>query len=123
MKLIGLSLSFCIRDIVTGVIAEGDVIKIISGCKVTCREDLEEILPDYKSVYWQATPVQCTELMYRMFDAGKLEFSTAENKHRVPWIAPGRYVRDERDVIWMSDQHRFSTEELERRRQKYVRLD
>ena len=52
-QLIGLSLSFCIRDILTGAVKPEDVKVVVSN---TALEDIMEILDpkyNYTSVYWR----------------------------------------------------------------------
>jgi hypothetical protein len=44
---VGFSLGRCIRDIVTGVVDEGDVIVIVAGTRFETQEQLEAIVTEY----------------------------------------------------------------------------
>ena len=50
--MIGLSLSFCIRDIVSGLVNIDNVEKIITGTKCRTPEDWEYLISEYKNSYW-----------------------------------------------------------------------
>ncbi len=53
-KLIGLSVSFCIRDICEGNVALEDVSYIIPGFNVV--QNPEQIFNNYKDIYWRKNP-------------------------------------------------------------------
>lgn len=54
IKQVGLSVSFCIRDICEGNIALEDVSYIIPGFNVV--QSPEQIFNNYKDIYWRKTP-------------------------------------------------------------------
>lgn len=53
-KLIGLSVSFCIRDICEGNVALKDVSYIIPGFNLV--QSPEQIFDNYKDIYWRKNP-------------------------------------------------------------------
>ena len=63
---IGLSLSFCVRDIALGVVDEHDVARIIAS---TCSEDLEPVLKQYQNIYWKNVP-GALDIARRLIDQG-----------------------------------------------------
>ncbi|WP_046866820.1 hypothetical protein, partial [Microvirga massiliensis] len=56
-RLIGLSLSFCIKDIILGQVQLETVEKIVTGTRAVTEADWEEIANRYAQVYWKANPV------------------------------------------------------------------
>jgi len=71
----GLSLSFCVRDIALGRVAEEDVEQIISGTHYKDDEDFAFILQQYSKSYWVwdgCDPVKAVAIAQRLYDAGKI---------------------------------------------------
>jgi|GEM_PF-6309739 len=54
-KLVGLSLSFCIADVLDGYVQEEDIEMIIAGTCASTKEDWREVFDEYKMYYWQKT--------------------------------------------------------------------
>lgn len=50
---IGLSLSFCVQDIVKGKVRLDEVLCIITGTKATTEAEREAVLTDYCRTYWR----------------------------------------------------------------------
>ena len=70
---VGLSLSFCIRDIMEGKIKEEEVKEILSGTNAGTSEQLEDVLGLYKKIYWTGYPEEAAALARRLFAAGKIK--------------------------------------------------
>jgi hypothetical protein len=70
VKLIGLSLSFCMKDIHNGVVNPDDVMFIVSGTKFP---DVEHVFGDlgYSYADWAKSPTT-RELVRRMWISGKI---------------------------------------------------
>lgn len=49
---VGLSLSFCIRDIALGTVREDEVVKIVTSTCAGTDEEWEQLLDDYSRTYW-----------------------------------------------------------------------
>lgn len=49
--MVGLSLSFCLKDIAAGKVDRGDVTRLIAGTRITLAT-VEECFQDYMKVYW-----------------------------------------------------------------------
>jgi hypothetical protein len=54
--MIGLSVSFCVRDIAEGKVPLEEVDCIFSGTCARAQEDWDVVIDRYKSVYWQKFP-------------------------------------------------------------------
>lgn len=52
--MIGLSLSFCLKDIASGKVHKDEVSKIISGTMAENEEDFQEIFDQYMESYWRS---------------------------------------------------------------------
>jgi hypothetical protein len=59
--LIGLSLSYCVADIINGIVDKNEVAFIICGTNIRCNHDLEDVLNTYARYYWDNTS-ESTEL-------------------------------------------------------------
>ena len=55
-KLIGLSLSFCVTDILAGKVALEDVEKIISGTCMNTPQAYNTVKMVYSNIYWKDYP-------------------------------------------------------------------
>lgn len=69
---IGLSISFCIRDIATGKVAEQEVEKIIAGTMCADIEEWEYVIASYRQSYWQDCADQAEAILRRLIATGKI---------------------------------------------------
>ena len=88
---IGLSLSFCIADIINGKVSEGSVAKIIAGTMCNTLDDWRKVEESYRDVYWKTNPDLGSAIMYRLLAFGKVEQPRLEGK-RVPHIRHGHWI-------------------------------
>ena len=77
--MIGLSLSFCVKDIASGKVKEEDVEKIVASTAFCTPDDFEEVLRLYQSVYWRDLPV-ATSIARRLYTQGKIEQPRLQGK-------------------------------------------
>jgi hypothetical protein len=70
-KYVGLSLSFCVRDIMEGKIDEDRVMTIIAGTKFKDYEGWKRVIEVYSKTYWKSNPV-ATEIANRLMVQGKI---------------------------------------------------
>jgi hypothetical protein len=70
--MIGLSLSFCVKDILTGKIDLSAVDKIITGTKIEKPEHMEEVVEHYSSVYWNRDP-KAISILNELWRSGRIE--------------------------------------------------
>jgi len=72
-KLIGLSLSQCVADIIKGNAREDNVEKIIARTAVKNAADLDELINNYRNTYWADNPDLGEEIARRLFEENKVE--------------------------------------------------
>jgi len=76
-KMIGLSLSLCIRDIIHGIYTVDDVVKIITGTCIKNMADYDYALNHsargYCVNYWQANPGKGEAIFMQLLLAGKID--------------------------------------------------
>lgn len=70
--LIGLSLSYCVSDIINGRVALADVAFIVSGTRIRDAEDLADVLDTYARNYWSNLPQLGRSVAMELWDAGKI---------------------------------------------------
>lgn len=75
MKL-GLSLSFCVRDIAEGKVNIEDVHHIVTGCSPQNEDDVTGIVEQYSKTYWSKLLEPCLAV-----------FSKLRASHRIMWCS------------------------------------
>jgi len=70
--LVGLSLSFCIMDIIEGRVAEEDVSHIVTGTRAVTEASWDRMVERYSSIYWSEDPQRASELVSSFREAGKI---------------------------------------------------
>ncbi len=94
--MIGLSLSLCIKDIMSGKVAEADVEKIISGTCCRTENDWEVLCTAYKELYWSAwDAATVVELLKRFRAQGKIVQPRLTNPEYFNSITDGWWVSKE----------------------------
>lgn len=71
-KLVGLSLSYCVRDIATGVMDEARVTKIVSNTRIRSEEEMRQAFNRYDNVVWKGLP-HAREIAARLIREGRVE--------------------------------------------------
>ena len=98
--MIGLSLSFCVRDIAEGNVCEGNVTKILCGTRARTPEQWEIIFEQYRQVYWRKQPEESEAIARRLLESGKLEqprltmHKCANLGNSIVW------VENESQIVW-----------------------
>jgi hypothetical protein len=70
---VGLSLSFCIKDIINGLVQEDDVEYIIAGTCASTPDQWDKVLDPYCRIYWKDDPKKAREIAYRFLKEGKIK--------------------------------------------------
>lgn len=74
VKLVGLSLSGCIYDILRGEVALESVVKIVTGTRIVSGSDLDTVINQYADTYWLGHNRQlCLELVEYFLFRGMIE--------------------------------------------------
>ena len=90
--MIGLSLSFCIVDILAGKVLESEVQKIITGTAVASEAEWQNLIKTYREIYWWEDPDKGEAILRRFIAAGKLEQPRLEGKEARN-IARGHWLK------------------------------
>ena len=93
--MIGLSLSFCVKAILQGKVAEADVDLIVCGTKADNTVEMHNVLQAYKENYWYENPDEGVAIARRLLKAGKLFQPRLYNPDAELNIANGWWVRTE----------------------------
>lgn len=99
-KYVGLSLSFCIKDICEGRVPLKDVEKIIAGTCAMSEHEWELLLNQYSEVYWRECKecaLQAVEYLRsrHLIDQPRMRGEAAHNIAAGHWIAITRSSTDE----------------------------
>jgi hypothetical protein len=97
--LIGLSLSFCINDVVNGRVSVEQIDKIITGTCALTDDHWEEVISDYRETYWAKDPDRAERIVRTLISLGKIEQPRILNRP-TPNIASGHWVTDESQIAW-----------------------
>ncbi len=68
--IIGLSLSFCVADIINGLINRDSVDYIIAGTRIRNGEEFKEVLDKYAPLYWSEDPELGKEIATVFYNRG-----------------------------------------------------
>lgn len=70
--LIGLSLSFCISDIIHGFVNRDDVAYIICGTRIRNGNEFSDVMENYSRFYWDENPELAREIATDLYNRGLL---------------------------------------------------
>lgn len=98
--MIGLSLSFCVSDILEGKIEEGKVSRIIAATAARNEADWQEVFAYYRKTYWRVDPKLGESIARRLIKAGKVEQPRLWGKG-YPDINNGHWCVDASDVVYI----------------------
>jgi len=79
-KVVALSISFCVPDIVSGKVPYDSVALVYSGTEMRTPEDLEWVLDRYGGTYWRINPDECKNIARKLFEDGKVRQPRLEGK-------------------------------------------
>jgi hypothetical protein len=89
---IGLSLSFCVSDIIRGRVKESDVQLIIAGTRADNAVEMHNVLRRYADLYWSAAPEAGLAVARRLLKAGKIFQPRVYNNDAELNIANGHWL-------------------------------
>lgn len=97
-KYIGLSVSFCIRDIVNGIVSADQVEKIIAGTCAPNPEVWDKVIKKYKETYWIKNPKKCEKVLREFIKKNKIEQPRLNGREGPDtfeghWLFDGKYIR------------------------------
>lgn len=92
---IGLSLSFCICDLLDEKIACDQVAFIVTGTKAPTRQAWDRVVDQYCQTYWSSDPVRARRLANRLYEQGKI-LQPRVWGCECPNIAEGHWARIEK---------------------------
>jgi hypothetical protein len=101
--MIGISVSFCVQDILRGKVGIEQVEKIIAG--TSCRNSAEwnSCIELYRSHYWQDDPEKGEQIFRQLLAEGKI-FQPCLKTRKVPLLATDHgiihWVKAESEIRW-----------------------
>lgn len=101
--MIGLSISFCIKDVCRGKVRLDDVEQIIAGTNAKSPEDWDALVEQYQEVYWRRFPEEVNAVLGYLLDNDKIVQPRKESDDVfAPNIANGYWVKSEANIVWDS---------------------
>mgnify|MGYP001440969587 CR=1 FL=1 len=94
--MIGLSVSFCVRDVAKGVAPAFD--KIFAGTSCTTAEEWDDVIARYKEVYWRG--LDNAEAICRQLIADGKIVQTRLETGKAPYVGQGHWVESEDQIQW-----------------------
>lgn len=95
--MIGLSVSFCISDIINGKVQESAVEKIVAGTCAYTMKDWEPVIQQYRKSYWRVNPELGEAICWRFIAAGIID-QPRTNGQRPPYIQGGYWVENKSEI-------------------------
>ena len=71
--MIGLSLSWCVKDIIEGKVELDEVEKIICGTRIENPQHFEQVCEHYCAYYWEHNRGRAVLIASKLFNSGKLD--------------------------------------------------
>ncbi|MDO8495511.1 MAG: hypothetical protein Q7S32_03245 [bacterium] len=102
--MIGLSVSFCIREIAEGRVDLSKVDKIVAGT-VAVPDQIDRLVTAYNESYWRRFP-EAEKIFRDLYAAGKIEQPRLKDDQHFPMIAGGHWVESEDQIVWSDDPSR-----------------
>lgn len=99
--MIGLSLSFCIREMVDGKVDPNKVTKIIANTCCRTEDDWQVAFERYRKVLWEKKPDECEALARQWIAEGKVEQPRLQGDKT--HCSEPTWVNDESEIKWFSD--------------------
>lgn len=95
--MIGLSISFCIRDIIEGKVQESDVEKIVANTKCETLQHWQEVILQYRRIFWRKNPELGEALCWRFVADNMIDQPRCrgEESHN---ISQGHWLKDSQQV-------------------------
>jgi len=98
--MIGLSLSFCVLDIVEGKVSINDVQKIITG-SVFGNAGVDRLVDLYCDSWWHRCKREAATIFYELLEAGKIQQPRLIKDDHFPVVHEGiRWVATEAEIEW-----------------------
>lgn len=93
---IGLSLSFCIGDILRGEVKVEEVSKLITATACSTNEEFEKVVKSYCENYsqWRKNPERARELAYYFWNNKMIEQPRLIDEDSHPGLNDGRWIED-----------------------------
>ena len=95
--MIGISLSFCVRDMAKGQ-APAVVEKIITGCRATDAKAWDYIIAQYKELYWKG--LDNAETICRQLIADGKIVQPRLTRNKAPYVGQIHWVESEDQIVW-----------------------
>ena len=96
---IGLSLSLCIKDLISRKKQLSDVEMIITRTACENEEDWKSLIAEYKELHWQENPGMAERLVRLLIAKRKIQQPRLQKKH-IPCIDSGHWVNNRSEIIW-----------------------
>ena len=100
--MIGLSVSLCVKDVIEGKMAIGDVEKIISRTACETTDAWDEVIARYKARFWHHAPEKAETIIRRLIADGKVSQPRLAADEKMPDLhaVGGHWVKSEEEVIY-----------------------
>ena len=72
-KLIGTSLSYCVKALAEGIVKYEDVAKLTTSTMCATPEDFQYVIDSYKRVYWRKYPTLAETIAKRLIEDGIID--------------------------------------------------
>lgn len=108
--MIGLSVSFCVRDIVNGTVPLVSVEKIIGSIAVRTDQEVDDLIKSYCQVYWRECPVEAEKVFRQLIAEDKIEQPRLVNDRHFPNIGNHKlWVESENEIVWQDQMECYAS--------------
>lgn len=99
--MIGLSLSFCVTDVLKGKVTLKDIEYIVAGTCAGNSDAYQDVLAGYAEKHWIANPEEGVRVALELYRSGKVHQPRLANANRFPVTANKVYwVQTADQIVW-----------------------
>lgn len=96
--MIGLSVSFCIKQMARGEADPASVEMIVAGIRAPTREDLEMVVKSYRKSYWKGIEERAEALFWKFWAEEKI-FQPRLKDGWIPSLSNGIWVNSFEEIV------------------------
>ncbi|MEI7669990.1 MAG: hypothetical protein WCJ33_07900 [Pseudomonadota bacterium] len=78
-RYIGLSLSFCVSDVLEGKISFDQIVRIVASTSCATTEEWDSAIAHYCKYYWSENPQEAKRIVYQLLSENKIEQPRLQN--------------------------------------------
>jgi hypothetical protein len=102
-KMIGLSVSFCVKAMAKGEVDPAQVEKIVGATSCRSDEDWNRAIDVYRKCYWYGVEDIAEKIIRQFISEGRIEQPRLIDDEKFPSIRESIWVNSADQIVWWSE--------------------